>query len=239
MEIKILHLYYDLLNLYGEYGNINILISRLEDQGVKVILDRKTVGDTFDFSEYNFIYVGSGIESNLLIALGDLKTHSEELKKYIELNKVALFTGNSIEMLGNEIKESEKQIEGLNVFEFIVSRLTDRKTADIIYTSKLFEKETVGFINKQANIEKNNNHLFDVAFGIGENEENSHEGVFKNNLIATYVIGPILVRNPHILKYFVEKIIKSKDENFNIKEIEYKNEEEGYELVLKELKERK
>jgi len=238
MEIKILHLFYDLLNLYGEYGNISILASRLKDQGVKVIIDKKTINDQYSFNDYDFVYIGSGTENKLLIALEDMKRHKDDFKSYIDSNKVALLTGNSIEMLGKEIIDNENRIEGLNVFDFVVKKLEDRKTSDVILKSTLFSEDTVGFINKQANIENNNNHLFNVSFGIGDNDDNTYEGVCKNNLIATYVIGPLLIRNPHILKYIVEKIIKNKDESFNIKEIDYLNEKEGYELVLRELQER-
>ena len=58
MKAKLLHLYYDLLNLYGEYGNVLIMKKHLEDQGFEVELDKKTVGDAIDFSEYDFVYMG-------------------------------------------------------------------------------------------------------------------------------------------------------------------------------------
>ena len=239
MEIKILHLYFDLLNLYGEYGNLSILISRLQDQEVKVILEKKTIGDNFDLLDYDFVYVGSGTESHLKIALEDLKKHRNELEKYISQNKFALFTGNSIEMLGKEIRDKEQIVSGLEIFDYKVERLADRKTSDIIFKSELFKDEVVGFINKQGNITESNIHLFEVKFGIGENDDNKFEGAYKNNLYATYVIGPILVRNPHVLKYIVEKMISEKDKDFVIKNLEYKNEDEGYKLVLSELKQRK
>ena len=100
MIIKILHMYYDLMNLYGEYGNIKILESHLKDAGVEVIVDKKTVGDNFKINDYDFIYIGSGTEKNQAVVLEDLKKHKNELKQYIESNKYALFTGNSFEMLG-------------------------------------------------------------------------------------------------------------------------------------------
>ena len=235
MQIKVLHLYYDLLNLYGEYGNVNILVSHLEDQGCDVILDKKTMGDSFDLNYYDFIYCGSGIESHIKMALEDLKNHKDELIQYINNNKVALFTGSSLEMLGKSIAESDSKVDGLGVFDYEVQRLKDRKTDDVIFSSEVFEKEVVGFINKQANIINNENHLFTIKFGIGENEDKKYEGAYKNNLFATYVIGPLLVRNPHVLKIFVEKIIHSVDANYEIKTIDYKNEEDGYNLVLNEL----
>ena len=48
--IRILHLYHDLLNLYGEYGNISILKKHLEDQGEEVIVEKKSIGDDFSFA---------------------------------------------------------------------------------------------------------------------------------------------------------------------------------------------
>lgn len=238
MKIRLLHLYYDLLNLYGEYGNINILIAHLKDQGVEVILDKKTIGDIFNLNDYDFIYCGCGTENHMQMALEDLKSHKDELTKYVSDNKVALFTGSSLEMLGKEIDCEEDKVEALGVFDYEVQRLKDRKTDDVIFNSDVFGKEVVGFINKQANIINNSNHLFSVRFGIGEDETKQFEGAYKNNMFATYVIGPLLVRNPHVLKFFIEKIIHSIDNNFEIKDIEYKNEEDGYELVLKELSNR-
>ena len=52
--MKILHLYYDLMNLYGEYGNVAVLAKHLEDQGEKVIVDKLTIGDKIDFTDYDY-----------------------------------------------------------------------------------------------------------------------------------------------------------------------------------------
>ena len=62
--MKLLHLYYDLMNLYGEYANMAVLASRLKGQGLEITVDRKTLGDAFDCSQYDFIYLGAGMESS-------------------------------------------------------------------------------------------------------------------------------------------------------------------------------
>ena len=137
MELKILHLYYDFLNLYGEYGNVVIMKKHLEDQGFKVNIDKKTVGDTIDFNKYNFIYMGCGTEKNLDYVLTDLKKYTKEFNSVIENKKVILATGNSFEMLGKNIDKKE----GLCIFDYETIRLQDRVTSDVIYKSKFF-KET-------------------------------------------------------------------------------------------------
>ena len=81
--MKILHLYYDLLNLYGEYGNVVIMKKHLEDQGFEVTIDNKTLGDEFNFNDYDFIYMGCGTEKNLDVAMKDLKRYANETNKGI------------------------------------------------------------------------------------------------------------------------------------------------------------
>lgn len=226
---KILHLYYDIMNLYGEYGNVKILKRHIEDQNEEVQLDEKTIGDNFKINDYDFIYIGAGTEKNQKVVLEDLKKHKEEIKKYIEEDRLFLATGNSYEMFGKKIDEEE----ALGIFDFEVSRMKDRITSDVIYRSKYFNKKVVGFVNKTSNIVHNINPLFEVEFGIGQNENKDYEGVKYKNFYGTYISGPIMVRNPDVLKTFMKLLCKE------YKDIEYENENKGYELVLMELSKRK
>lgn len=235
MIIKILHMYYDLMNLYGEYGNIKILEHHLKDAGVEVQVDKKSIDDEIHLNDYDFIYIGCGTEKNQMVALEDLKKYKQDLKKYIDSGKYALLTGNSFEMLGKKIDKEN----ALNILDFNVSRAKERITSDVILRSKYFKNEVVGFINKMSNITNNHNPLFQVDFGIGENEKNDYEGIKYKNLFGTYVSGPILVRNPEMLKTIMLGICEVKDKKFKCKVNTYQNEEDGYLLVLSELMKRK
>lgn len=234
MDIRVLHLYYDIMNLYGEYGNIAILENRIKEQGFNVIVDKKTIGDSININDYDCIYIGSGTEKNQAVVLDDLKKYAESIKDYIESSKFFLATGNSYEMFGKNIDEKE----ALGIFDFEVTRTKDRITSDIIYKSEFLQNEVVGFVNKMSNIVHNLNPLFEVVFGIGENEKNDTEGVKYKNFYGTYISGPILVRNPEFLNYLVKEICSNKETTHKIKEIPHENEQKGYELVLSELKKR-
>ncbi|MBO5179975.1 MAG: hypothetical protein J6B87_06485 [Clostridia bacterium] len=234
MEIKILHWYYDIMNLYGEYGNIKILEKHLKDQKLKVIVDRKTVNEDINLNEYDFIYIGAGTEDNQMFVMQDMMKYKEQLKEYIDSEKVALFTGNSYELLGKTIDGKET----LGILDFETTTLKDRVTSDVIYKSKFLKKQVVGFVNKMSNIVHNLNPLFEVEFGIGENENKDIEGIKYKNFYGTHVSGPILVRNPEILEMLIRIICLKKDKSLVYKKREYKNEKQGYELVLSELKNR-
>ena len=230
MDIKILHLYYDIMNLYGEYGNIKVLEKHLIDQGVNTFVDKKSIGDEIDFSSYDFIYIGAGTENNQLYVLEDLKKRKESLKEYIENGRYALFTGNSYELLGKKVNDTE----ALNLFDF-ESKITDERiTSDVICTCDLIDSKIIGFINNMSTISNNDKPLFNVLKG-GNTKE---EGIKYKNTFGTHLIGPILFRNPKLLKYFVNNLCLSKDEKFIYKEIEYYEEEMSYKIALNELEER-
>lgn len=232
MEIKILHLYHDIMNLYGEYGNIKILEKHLKDQEIDVTVDKRSIGEEIHFEDYDFIYIGCGTERNLNTILKDLMNKKDSFIKAIENGVTMLFTGNSFEILGKTIDESE----ALGVLNFNVTHQNKRITTDAICTSPVFKDKIVGFINTSSIVTNNEKPLFSYDYNT-ENLET--DGVFYKNVIGTHLIGPLLIRNPEILEYFIEKICTNKDKNFKLKEIEYTEEIEGYRLVLNELENRK
>lgn len=234
MEIRVLHWYYDIMNLYGEYGNVKILEKHLKDQGLKVVVDKKTVNEDINLNDYDFVYIGAGTEDNQMFIMQDIMKYKEQLKEYIDSENVALFTGNSYEILGKRINEKE----ALGIFDFETTVLKDRITSDVIYKSKYLKKKVVGFVNKMTNIVHNLNPLFEVKFGIGENENKDIEGIKYKNFYGTHVSGPILVRNPEFLETVIRNIFLQKDKKLVYKKILYKNEKQGYELVLSELENR-
>ena len=72
--IKIAHLYYDLMNLYGENGNVLCLKKYLENQNIAVSVDYLTKDDKIDFNKYDIYYIGSGNDENFLITLKSFHT---------------------------------------------------------------------------------------------------------------------------------------------------------------------
>ena len=239
MKIKMLHLYPDLMNLYGEYGNVRLMERHLKDQGYEVKLETKTKGENIKFDSYDFIYMGCGTERNQEVILRDLEKYKEDIKKYIAAKKVFLATGNSYEIFGEEIVTDKGDIEGLNIFKFKTIQTENRGVSDVIMTSKYLKNPVVGFINKMTNISNNSHKLFDVDFGIGEDVENKIDGIKQNNFYETHVVGPILARNPELLELLVKTVCSNIDLDFKLKKVNYTNDQKGYELVLSELTKRK
>lgn len=200
--MKILHLFHDLMNLYGEYANTLALARELENSGVSVEIEKLSVGDKFDFSDADFIYIGSGTEKNQKVALEELKPYKTELSAALERGAVVLATGNSFELFGEKITDkSGKDFEGLGFFDFTVTESDKRTVTDSV--CEFDGKEIIGFVNKASEITGIKNPFFSVKQGAGNNKDDaSSEGVREGSFYGTHIIGPLLIRNKSMAEYF-------------------------------------
>lgn len=211
--MKIGYLYYDFLNLYGERGNIKALINALNSLKIKVNVDYLSLNDPLDIDKYDLIYIGSGTEDNQKEALKHLMKYKNEIKKYINNNKFFLITGNAIDMFGKKIITKQDEIEGLNIFDYIVEYTDKRVIKEVYRDSKLINNKIIGFENHEGII----------------NEKSYNDEIVFNNFYGTYTLGPILVRNPMLLKYFVKKMLPKLD----INKLNLKLEEKAYKEFVK------
>ena len=200
--IKVLHLYYDLLNLYGEQGNILALKRAFKNQNVEIEVDYLSVQDKIDFQKYDLVYLGSGSTENLLIALEDIKRYKKELKKYIESKKVLLATGNSYLLFGQKINN----LDALGIFDYYAA--SSEKMAQESLMELYQEKDIIGFKNREFIVNNKRNHLFKVKEGLCDNLKSEYEGYHEYNFYGTFVIGPLLIRNPHFTNILVKEIME-------------------------------
>lgn len=213
MKITIGHLYYDLLNLYGDEGNIKALKYHLEEQGIKVNIKHFTKDEEKSFEDIDFLYIGSGTEHNIIVALEDLKKDKDKIEKYLKDNKILLSTGNSVELFGNYIITGKKT-KALGLIDYVYMH-QDRIVKDVKIKTDFSDKEIIGFENHS-----------------GKNISEENDIINEGSFYGTYIIGPILVRNPDLCSKLVHKLIDSKDNNFEYKEEDYEFEEEAYKKAV-------
>jgi len=192
----IAHLYYDLYNLYGNDGNIKILVNKLKELEEDVELKNISVNDNLNFNEYDLIYMGSGLEEYQEIAIDNLKKYIEDIKNAIENNKMFLITGNAIDLFGKKII-GDKSIPTLGIFDY-TSKMVPRIRKNIKYKADFLDNPILGYENHSCIIENNNSYLWE------------EEGIKYKNFYGTYVEGPVLVRNPEFIKYIISNLIKDK-----------------------------
>ena len=101
-----------------------------------------------------------------------------------------------------------------------------------VFNMPLIKTKIIGFQNQSYTTKNIKNPLFEVIRGIGSYPNSEYEGVHYKNFYGTYLIGPLLVRNPNLLSYIVKELIKSKDENFKFNKMNLYFENKAYNTFL-------
>lgn len=213
MVINILHWYDDYMNLYGESGNVKAIVSSLQTQGVEVSVDRFSLEDEVDLAKYDLIYMGSGTNKNQLVVLENMMPYQEQLNEYIEQGKWILATGNSFELFGKKIGEHE----ALGLLDLEANYTETRKVGDYIHESEY--GRIIAFQNRGSELTINNEKPF-IEKDIG---------VCYQNFYGTYLLGPLLVRNPSFHQQFIEKLIHGKEPNYSIQDFHLELDQKAYE----------
>ncbi len=204
MSIKILHLYDDVMDLYGDVFNLTIIKTCLKDMEIDCEICNHRLGEQFpEMSEFDMVYMGHGKGKNLEAVAEEFTAERDAITHEIEMGKVFLFTGNSRLLLGREFEAySQRMLSGIGVFEYTATETREVFTRDVV-TRLVGEGELCyGYVNRTAHIKGENHHpLFEVVMGVGDDESGStHEGNRYKNLFATWLVGPILVKNPPLLR---------------------------------------
>ena len=234
MEKKLLHLYDDVMNLYGEYANVAVLARYLRDLGFQVQVETLSLYETKDISGYDFYYMGSGTERKQKLALTQLMQYREALAAACDAGKTMLFTGNSFELLGRTVTDAAgNSYEALGLADFTTVESKRRITGDCIMSFDGFPEPLVGFINKCSRTCGVKTPLFQTQMGFGNEAERGAEGFRKNNCLGTHLTGPMLVKNPAMLRYVAGLLGAEHPER-----VHYDFMEKGYETTVSELTKR-
>ena len=205
--MKILHLFDDLMNLYGEYANLLVLERELSKIGQEVEIHTLRLGEQKDISDYDMYYMGAGTERKQKIALAELRKYAPVLKKAKEDGKVILFTGNAFCLLGQSIIDAQgKTHEALGLFPFQSTEGSRRILGDCYGSCGLISEPIVGFMNKCSKTVGITAPLFQLDLGFGNDKDKGPEGMVEGNCFGTHLAGPILTKNPALLKLILQRL---------------------------------
>ena len=237
MKITIGHLFYDLLNLYGESGNVIALQKAFQEQDIDVKIKNISIcDDNWDLDNIDILYIGAGTEQNQLLALDTLMNHKEEIHQFIINNKLFIATGNSIELFGKFIKDEKSETQTLGEFEYYTQRTSKRIVSECVFSYDKLEDKILGFENHQGETINISEPLFTVEQGFGAEKKSKVEGFKKYNFYGTYLIGPLLVRNPMLLETLCKDVIVNKDSNFKFKPFDFELEKIAHTKFLDKYK---
>ena len=235
-SIKILYLYPDMLELYGDYGNIQVLKYRIESRGYKAIIDRYSIGDDApNFNDYDIVFAGGGADNEQSILAEDLVKYKDNIKDAVNNGVFFLLICGAYQLFGKYYKGVEGNIiPGLEVFDYYTVANPDRKKrciGNIVIETKM--GNVIGFENHGGQTFDISNSFGNVLFGNGNKFGDSEEGFFENNVIATYLHGPLLSKNPELCDYIIKYCLDRKyNENIELEPLNDKFENSCREQLL-------
>lgn len=209
--LRVVYLYPDALNLYGDGGNAMIIKSRCAWRGIPVTVDEVTMGQELNLESADIVLMGGGADRDQLAVAHELASRREEIARYVESDGTLLAICGSYQLLGHSYYMGDTRIEGLGVLDIETTRGEGRLIGNVAVTTELCDDPLVGFENHggRTHLGPNAAPLGDsVVPGTGNNGGDGHEGVLYRGVIGTYLHGPALSKNPQLADWFIEHALR-------------------------------
>ena len=202
MELKICHLYPDVLNLYGDRGNIQCLQRRLAWRGIDCQVDFMGIGDYKSLSGYDLFFIGGGQDFDQEILLEDLRLRKgAEIRAALEDGKTFLCICGGYQMMGHYYETARGvRCEFIGAVDLYTVGGEKRQIGN--YSFRLGEESggsiVAGFENHSGMtyLGEGVRPLGTVIHDCGNNLKDDTEGVRDRNVFGTYSHGPVLPGNP-------------------------------------------
>ena len=238
MELNICHLYPDLLNVYGDVGNILILKSRAEERGIKVNLINISLNDKFDDENTDILFFGGGQDFEQSIVSDDLKTIKKpSLEKYIEDGKLVIAICGGYQLLGNYyMAPNGEKIEGLGILDIYTEGGDTRFIGNTVIYNEEFNETYVGFENHSGRTYINGlKPLGKCIHGYGNNGEDGYEGCIYKNTYCSYFHGSLLAKTPELADRFLNIALSKKYGDINLEKLDDELEIKAKNIIINRL----
>ncbi|ODM25706.1 glutamine amidotransferase [Clostridium sp. Bc-iso-3] len=222
-ELSICHLYPDLLNLYGDRGNIIALKMRCEWRGINVNVSNISLGDKFDAEAYDIIFLGGGQDYEQEMIQDDLLNEKgEEIRNAVKNDKVFLAICGGYQLLGSYYKTWDgKEIHFLNALNLWTIGGKERMIGNFVFECDFLKNDNydgkiVGFENHSGRtyLGQGVKPLGKIIKGYGNNGEDGFEGAIYKNVYCSYSHGSLLPKNPALADHLISIALKQKYKDF-------------------------
>ena len=216
MELKICHLYPDVLNLYGDGGNIRCLTQRLKWRGMGAEVVKMPIGSRESLAGFDLVFIGGGQDFEQQVLLEDLhRGRDRELVAAVEDGMTILAICGGYQMLGSYYETYDGQrCDFIGALDLCTVGSQTRMIGNYKFecTPEAGGSRIVGFENHSGKTRLGSGvrPLGRVLAGFGNNGEDGTEGAHYKNVFGSYSHGPMLPKNPAFADLLLKTALERK-----------------------------
>ena len=209
MELRLLALYPEQMNIYADRGNVLFLQRRCEWRGIDFEHATAGPGDQVDPQAHDLIYIGGGQDRDQRIVAADLReTKRDALAAAVDDGAVVLAVCGGYQLLGHSYQLDDETMPGLGLVDLVTVREPGpRLIGNVAIEVDLGTGRQViaGFENHggRTHLGEGAEPLGRVLEGFGNNGVDGFEGVRRDNVIGTYIHGPLLPKNAWLADHLI------------------------------------
>lgn len=213
--LVIAHLLPDLLNLYGDGGNVRVLAERLRWRGIPVEVRAVHYGETVDLTQVDLVFMGGGPDREQKLASEQLLAMADDLRAYVEADGPLLAICGGYQILGRQWLWGDELVPGLGILAMETRRpgtSADRLIDNMVLQSPLATHPVVGYENHagrtylDAGVEGFGRVV--SPCGHGNNDDDRVEGALYRHVVGTYSHGPLLSKNPEVADWLLARALE-------------------------------
>ncbi len=243
MKLTIGYLYPDLMNIYGDTGNIICLQKRCQWRGIDVEVKNINLGSKLTEKECDLFFFGGGQDQAQSGVAKDLKEKSSTLNKEINRGVPLLAICGGYQLLGEYYQPFEGgRLPGAGIFPAYTKASNDRMIGNIVievmtpHHPSLITHHLIGFENHSGKtyLKADSQPLGQVIKGFGNNGESKTEGCVYKNAIGCYMHGSLLPKNPKLADWLIQKALEVKyKEEITLKRLNDELENKAHDSTVK------
>ena len=214
MKFTLGWLYADLMNIYGDRGNILTLLKRAQWRGLEPELLELGRGPATELQDVDVFFFGGGQDREQALIYDDLRRHKQEsLQRAVEDGAQILAVCGGYQLLGHYYQTAEgERFDGIGMLDVKTEAGKKRFIGDVVVQTgiaDLVPDTLVGFENHSGRtfLGPEAKPLGKVLMGKGNNGSDKTEGAMQGNIIGTYLHGSLLPKNPHLADYVIGKAL--------------------------------
>ncbi|MBA2375681.1 MAG: glutamine amidotransferase [Rubrobacter sp.] len=241
MKLTIHHLYADMMNLYGDRGNVISIQKRCEWRGVSVEVTDVRLGESIRPTECDIFLFGGGQDREQALLADDLSgSKGADLRSISSEGGVVLGVCGGYQLMGSHYETADgEKLPGVGVFDLHTEPRKPeeaRLIGNVLVRVPLEDgshREILGFENHggRTRLGEGAEPLGRIVSGFGNNGEDGTEGARKMNTYGTYLHGSLLPKNPWFTDRLIETAIRRADDTFTLEPLDDETENTAFESV--------